>query len=115
TLAAEELARRVHEELLVGGEVEVHDSLLPPHRLSPRLLARGARLGSNGGPLPHQGRGSHARASAGRPRPRVATVERRISEVPPAMVWPRLGWERCWMGPVSPGPRGSAGSRPLGT
>src|SRR6266436_6685299 len=29
----------------------------PPHLLSPRLVARGGRLGSNCGPLPHWGRG----------------------------------------------------------
>src|SRR5207245_8304933 len=30
---------------------------IPPHLLSPRLAARGERLSSNGGPLPHWGRG----------------------------------------------------------
>src|SRR5215468_5332647 len=101
TLAAEKLARRVHEELLGGREMEVHELLGPARRLSSRLLARSERLGSNGHLSPHllarserlgSNGNAHARASAGRPRPRVATVERRISEVPPAMVWPRLVW-----------------------
>src|SRR5882724_1875417 len=73
TVALEEIAGGAHEKLLALGEVEVHG-------LAPSF---------------------HARASAGRPSPRVATVERRISEVPPAMVWPRLVWYTCWIRPLS--------------
>src|SRR5262249_31757217 len=35
----------------------VATSGVPPHYLSPRLSARGERLGSNGDPLPRRGRG----------------------------------------------------------
>ena len=41
------------------------------------------------------------RAGAGRRRPRTAIVVRRISDVPPAIVWPRLTWYWCWMSPPS--------------
>src|SRR5205823_13211182 len=34
----------------------------PPHSLSPRLVARGERLGSNRGPLPRWGRGMLSRS-----------------------------------------------------
>src|SRR6266498_603601 len=73
TVTLEEIAGGAHEKLLAVGEAEVHGLALP----------------------------SHARASAGSPSPRVATVERRISEVPPAMVWPRLVWYTCWIRPLS--------------
>ena len=59
-VAGEEVAGRGLQEPLAVGRAEVHRS------------------------------GARRQRSLGRPRPRVATVVRRISEVPPAIVWPRL-------------------------